>query len=123
MARKRGRPRKPGKRTESGRLSRAYTGPAREAGTAELQAKKLAAVNGAGNPALSAPAASILLAHDVPNRDQHAAAERYHRCYARSFGLPDYGPSLLSDGSSGNARRSSRASPGPARRDGGAALA
>jgi hypothetical protein len=93
--RKAGRPRKPSPRTASGRQSRAYTGAARDAGT------QLSAVNGAGNPALSASAASILLAHDVINRDQHAAAERYHRCYARSFGLPDYGRSLLGAGTSG----------------------
>jgi hypothetical protein len=97
MARRRkaGRPRKPSPRTASGRLSRAYQGPARDVGTAELRAKKLSAVNGAGNPALWASAASILLAHGILNRDQHAAAERYHLAYRRSFGLPDYGPSLL----------------------------
>jgi hypothetical protein len=105
MARRRkaGRPRKPSPRTASGRLSRAYTGPARDAGTPELQAKKLLAVNGAGNPALSASAASILLAHEIIDREQHAAAERYHRFCRRSFGLPDYGPRCWATVAAGHA--------------------
>ena len=72
------RRRKAGSRTASGRLSRAYQGAARDTGTVELVAKKLALVNGAADPTLSASAASILLAHDVINRDQHAAAHAYH---------------------------------------------
>ena len=94
---------KPGARTKSARLSRAYRGPARDSGTPELQRKKLAAVNGAVDPALSASPASILFAHGVLSRDQVAAAERYRRCYALSFGLPHFGGCLLSDGPSGRA--------------------
>ena len=97
------RPRKSGHRARSGRLSRAYRGPARDAGTGELQHKKLIAVNGAADPSLSASAASILFAHRVINRDQHAAADRYYKLYRRSFGLPAFGRCLLADGSGGRA--------------------
>ena len=97
------RRRKAGTRTKSGRLSRAYRGPARDAGTAELQQKKLAAVNGSADPALSATPASILFAHGVLSRDQLAAAERYRRAYAVSFGMPNYGRCLLTDGPGGRA--------------------
>jgi hypothetical protein len=95
------RPRKSGARTKSGRLSRAFKSPVRDVGTAELQAKKLALVNGAADPALSASAASILLAHHVLDREQHSAAERYHRAYRLSFGMPNYGLCLISDRSDG----------------------
>jgi hypothetical protein len=97
------RPRKSGARTRSGRLSRSYKGPARDAVTPELQRKKLALVNGAADPALSSSAASILFAHGVFDRDQLAAADRYHKLYRRSFGMPDYGRCLLGDRSSGPA--------------------
>ena len=97
------RRRRIGARTKSGRLSRAYKGPVRNPGTAELQYKKLAAVNGAADPALSASAATILFAHGVIDRDQLAAAERYRRAYALTFGLPDYGRCLLDDGLGGRA--------------------
>jgi hypothetical protein len=92
------RPRKFASRTRSGRLSRAYKGPARDAGTPELQRKKLAAVNGSADPALSATPASILFAHGVLTRDQLAAAEKYRKAYALSFGLPWRGASTLDDG-------------------------
>src|SRR5919106_5034066 len=91
------RPRKSGARTKAGRLSRSYRGPARDAGTPELQRKKLALVNGAADPSLSASAARILFAHGVLDRDQLAAADRYHRLYRRSFGLPSYGKCLLAN--------------------------
>ena len=97
------RRRKSGTRTKSGRLSRAYKGPARDPGTAELQVKKLAAVNGRRDPALSATPASILFAHAVIDRDQLAAAERYRRCYPLSFGLPWRGACILGDHRTGTA--------------------
>jgi hypothetical protein len=97
------RPRKSGPRTKSGRPSRAFKGPARDAGTPELQRKKLAAVNGSADPALSCSPARILFAHGVLSRDQLAAADRYHKAYRRRFGLPDYGRSLLNDRASGAA--------------------
>ena len=60
-------------------------------------------MNGAADPSLSASAASILFAHRVLTRDQLAAADRYHKAYRRSFGLPNYGGCLLADGSGGRA--------------------
>jgi hypothetical protein len=92
------RPRKKGPRSKSGRLSRAYQGPARDNGTPELRRHKLGAVNGAADPALSATPASILFAHGILNRDQLAAADDYHRAYRRCFSLPDFGTCLLGDG-------------------------
>jgi hypothetical protein len=83
-----GRRRKAGQRSRSGRLSRAYQTVARDEGTPELVAKKLRAVNGAADPALSASAASILFAHGVLTRDQHDAAGEYHRCWALTFDVP-----------------------------------
>ncbi len=50
-------------------------------------------MNGSADPALPATPASILFAHGVLSRDQLAAAERYRRYYALSFGLP--GEALL----------------------------
>lgn len=89
------RPRRSGPRTPSGRLSRAYAGPARDAGTAELAAKKLALVNGARDPALSASAASILFAHRVLDRDQLAAAVRYGALHSIVFGQAWAGACIL----------------------------
>jgi hypothetical protein len=83
-----GRRAKSGQRSKSGRLSRAFLTVARDTGTPELVAKKLRAVNGAADPALSVSAASILFAHGVIDRDQHHAALAYHKCYAITFGDP-----------------------------------
>jgi hypothetical protein len=86
---------------------RAYKGPARGPGTPDLQRKKLPAVNGSADPALSATPASILFAHGVIDRDQLAAAERYRRAYALSFSLPWRGACVLGDRSGGGPARSS----------------
>ena len=75
MARKR----KPGPRTKSGRLSRAYKAEARDHGTAEVQAKRIALV-GEADPALAASALGVLLARgllDVKDRPE-MARDRYH---------------------------------------------
>jgi hypothetical protein len=85
MAKRRGRAKKAGPRTKSGRLSRAYQGPARDAGTAELQAKRLAAINGA-DPQLAASASGILLANSLISEDQHLACLRYAHAHALVYG-------------------------------------
>lgn len=73
------RPGKSGARTKAG-LSRSYRGPARDAGTLELQHKKLALVNGAADPSLSASAAPPL-----PN-------SRFHPKISQAS--PDHGDDL-----------------------------
>ena len=85
------RPRKAGQR----RLSRAYQGPARDHGTAELQVKRLALVNGSGDPALSASPAGILFAHGHLSRDQFAAAERYGALHRMVYGVVWFQACLL----------------------------
>ena len=90
MARRRksGPRRKPGARTKSGRLSRAYKDPEiRDQGTKEFQAKRLALVNGA-DPALAATAPGILLANGFISPQQHAACQRYGWAHAMTFGRP-----------------------------------
>ena len=44
-----------------------------------------------------------MFAHGVLNRDQLAAADRYHKAYRRSFGMPSFGRCLLADGAGGRA--------------------
>jgi hypothetical protein len=56
-------------------------------GTPELHGKRLALVNGSNNPALAANLAGVLLAHDLIDARQHAAAERFHKARARAFGV------------------------------------
>ena len=82
------RPRKPGPRTKSGRLSRAYKSPVlRDKGTPEAQSKRHALINGA-DPQLAATASWILLANGLIERDQHSAALIYARLHALVFGKP-----------------------------------
>jgi hypothetical protein len=81
------RKRKPGPRTKSGRPSRAYSGPARDTGTAELQAKRAYLINGS-DPQLAASASGILLANGFLSRGQHAAALTYAWAHALTFGRP-----------------------------------
>jgi hypothetical protein len=71
------RPRKAGKCTKSGRLSRAYRHPElRDPGTPESQAKRAALVNSA-SVELAATVPGILFARGFITRDQHDAAQRY----------------------------------------------
>jgi hypothetical protein len=81
------RKRKPGQRTKSGRLSRAYQGPARDSGTREMQAKRAYLINGS-DPQLAASASGILLANGFLTRHQHAAALTYAWAHALTYGRP-----------------------------------
>lgn len=82
------RPRRSAPRTSSGRPSRAYRGPARDAGTREGQAKRLALVNGSGDGSLAYTLPDLLRAHGVLDRHQHGAAIRFRDLRARCFGVP-----------------------------------
>jgi len=80
------RPRKAGKRTKSGRLSRAYrSAELRDQGTAEGQRHRSVLVNGADH-ALAATVPGILLARGYLSRDQHDAAQRYAGLHRTAFG-------------------------------------
>ena len=81
---KKGRPRKAGSRTKSGRLSRSLAAT-RDNGTAEAIAKRCILVNGA-DPALAATVPGILLARGYLSRDQHDAAQRYAGLHRTAFG-------------------------------------
>jgi hypothetical protein len=70
------RRRKHGPRTRSGRLSRAYLGAARDSGTPEVQARRLALCNGSP-PELASTPIGILFANHVITLDQCRAAHRY----------------------------------------------
>ena len=84
MARKR----KPGPRTPSGRLSRAYKSPElRDKGTPEVQDKRAYLINGS-DPQLAATASGILLANGFLTHEQHAAAMRYSWAHALTCGRP-----------------------------------
>jgi hypothetical protein len=88
------RPRKPGTRTPSGRLSRAYKGAARDEGTRDAERHRLALVNG-GDPALASSPLGILLANGCIDRDQERAGQRYAAVRAILFGPGR--PSVSSD--------------------------
>jgi hypothetical protein len=82
------RRRKSGKRTKSGRLSRAYKHPdLRDYGTPEFAAKRNAAINGA-DPQLAATASGILLANGYLTQSQHHAALKYARWHSLLYGSP-----------------------------------
>jgi hypothetical protein len=72
-------------RTRSGRLSRAGV-VTRDHGTPELQAKRLALVNGSADPVLSSSLAGIMLAHEIITPEQHQAAQRYRALRAALYG-------------------------------------
>ena len=82
------RPRKPGPRSKSGRLSRAYTGDAAtQAGVRCRRVRIMAAIRS------SPPASGILLANGFLTRHQHTAALRYawahyHLWSALATGIP-----------------------------------
>ena len=80
------RKRKAGKRTKSGRLSRAIVNT-RDNGTPEVQHKRRAVV-GDADPALSASAPGILFAHGVLDRDQFDQAMIYRRLRSAVYGSP-----------------------------------
>jgi hypothetical protein len=84
MARKR----KDGRRTKSGRLSRA--GKPREArlGPTEENAAKMRALVNGSDPALAASAVGILFANAHLSEAQYVAAMRYSRAHAIVFGRP-----------------------------------
>jgi hypothetical protein len=82
-----GRKRKDGPRTPSGRLSRAYQGEARDEGTPQLQAHKLAVVNGVADPTLNASLSGILFAHSIITARQRDAADRFRRARTAVFGV------------------------------------
>jgi hypothetical protein len=86
MAKRRGRSRKSGKRTASGRLSRAYKHiELRDLGTDEMRIKRGYLINGA-DPQLAASASGILLANGMIDRDQHAAVLTYARLHSLVYG-------------------------------------
>ena len=85
MARKR----KPGKRTKSGRLSRAYKDPeVRDLGTPQVQTKRQAIVGEGADPGLSATVAGVLYARGHLNQDQYIEAIEYRRLHNAIFGHP-----------------------------------
>jgi hypothetical protein len=83
-----GRRRKSGKRTPSGRLSRAHRNPeVADHGTAEGIRNRAFLVN--GSPAeLAGSAIGVLLANGHIDAEQAHAAGQYRTVYALSFGLP-----------------------------------
>jgi hypothetical protein len=89
--RKSGPKRKAGPRTKSGKLSRAYkrNPEVRDQGTRELQAKRLALVNG-GDPQMAASAATILYANGILDAEQRDAALRYGWAHALTYGRPTW---------------------------------
>lgn len=83
MAKKRSK----GPRTKSGRLSRAYKGPARDDGTPELQAKRRQLV-GDADPALSVSVVGRLFAWGMIDQQQYLAAQRYRQLRCALYGPP-----------------------------------
>jgi hypothetical protein len=80
---------KAGKRTKSGRLSRAYLDPnVRDLGTPEVQAKRRALVGEGNALELSATAPGILHAHAYLDKDQYAEALEYRRLRCALYGPP-----------------------------------
>ena len=75
-------------RTKSGRLSEAYKGIARDQGTREGQARRLALVNGSEDGSLAYTLPDILKAHSLISVDQHRAAWKLRRARAAVFGMP-----------------------------------
>ena len=81
--------RRPGKRTKSGRLSRAYRDPdVRDQGTHQVQAKRQAIVGESNDPNLSASAPGILHAHGYLDKHQYAEALEYRRLRCVLYGTP-----------------------------------
>ena len=75
-------------RTKSGKLSRAYQGVARDNGTREGQARRLALVNGSEDGSLAYTLPDILKAHSLISGLQHQAAWKLRRARAAVFGVP-----------------------------------
>jgi hypothetical protein len=74
-------------RTASGRISCARGAVPVDLGTPQLQAHKLAVVNGAADATLSASLTGILFAHGVLSPRQRDAADRFRRARAAVFGV------------------------------------
>jgi hypothetical protein len=84
-----GRRRKPGPRTKSGRLSRAYgSALLRDLGTEEGQAKRRALVGDDGGQTLACTAPGILFANGFLTIDQYTEALEYRRLWTAMFGTP-----------------------------------
>jgi hypothetical protein len=76
-------------RTKSGRPSRAGASGMHDLvdrGTAQLQKRRLALVNGNGDTTLAGSMVGVLFANDVLDQDQMLAAMRYARAHAIMFG-------------------------------------
>jgi hypothetical protein len=100
MAKKRGRPRKPGPRTKSGRLSRAYKAPElRDKRTPEFCAKRAYLINWA-DPQLAATVSGILFANGHLTMAQRDAGENYANLHRLAFGN-QWGHACVLDDSSG----------------------
>ena len=81
--------RRPGKRTKSGRLSRAYRDPdVRDQGTHQVQEKRQAIVGAGNDPNLSSSAPGILFAHGYLDKHQYAEALEYRRLRCVLYGTP-----------------------------------
>jgi hypothetical protein len=74
-------------RLRSARLSRAWKGPARDVGTAEMLAKRAYLINGS-DPQLAATASGILRANHAISREQYDAAMVYAWAHAMIYGRP-----------------------------------
>jgi hypothetical protein len=77
--------RKPGLRTKSGRLSRAYKSEARDKGTPEVQCRRAYVINGC-DPQLAGSTSGILLANEMISQGQHVACLRYAHAHALVYG-------------------------------------
>jgi hypothetical protein len=87
LATKRGRKRKPGPRTKSGRLSRSAAAM-RDDGTAEGRAKRQAIVNGHRDQALASIPLDICFARGWLTEQQRGAGLRFRALRAKMFGVP-----------------------------------
>lgn len=82
-----GRRRKPGPRTKSGRLSRAKA-VTTDRGTAQLQSKRQALVGEGNDPVLSATAVGTLHAAGILDVEQYNIALRYRSLRSALYGPP-----------------------------------
>jgi hypothetical protein len=84
--RRSGRPRKPGPRTASGRLSRTYKGAACDHGSRDAERHRVELVNGS-DQALAASPIGVLLANGHITPEQERAGRRYGWLRSVSFGV------------------------------------
>lgn len=83
MSRRKGRPRREGRRSPAGRWM-----PSVDHGTPELQARRLRIVGENGDPALAATLAGALFARGLIDREQLDAADRYRALRCALYGAP-----------------------------------